>query len=273
MSNWLGWCGWLLIAVTGVCAASNDDSPTFSADEIVARALEKARQAESSSERNRYGYTQITMVEEMDGRGQIVDHKEKVYAVTLNEGWTRLRLVRINGEDLPPAELRREDERETRLRQRLTMAASNKGSDRRDNFFAPDIVDKFQFRLQGREEINGRPAFVLDFQPKNPASAVRLITDRLVNQLTGTVWIDAEDFEVARIEIHMQGEINLWAGLLASLKKMAFTLDRVRVADGIWFNREASGSFDGRKLLLPMHYRIQVKASDFHPVNETASLP
>ena len=232
----------------------------------MAHALERAREAEGSAERNRYGYDQRTIIEELDDQGQMLERKEKLYRVRLNDGWTQMTLVRINGEDLSPEQLKKEGEREVRWRQRLTMATSTKGSDRRENFLLPELAAKFAYDLTGAELINGRLAYRVDFHPKDPAAPVRAMTDRLVNRLIGRVWIDAQEFEIARIEIHMQGEVNLWAGLLASLKKMAFTLDRVRVADGIWFNRAALGTFDGRKLLQSMHYRVHVKATDFRRI-------
>jgi hypothetical protein len=90
--------------------------------------------------------------------------------------------------------------------------------------------------------------------------------DRLLNQLSGTLWIDAEEFEVARAEVSLQSEVNLLGGLIGSLKKLAYTLERTRVAEGVWFSTLANGDFQGRKLLDPTHIKTKSQSVHFHRV-------
>jgi len=55
--------------------------------------------------------------------------------------------------------------------------------------------------------------------------------------------------------------------LLGSLKKFSFALERIRLADGVWFNRVASGDFEGRKLLDNTHVKTRSETSAFHKIS------
>jgi hypothetical protein len=77
------------------------------------------------------------------------------------------------------------------------------------------------------------------------------------------VWIDAEDFEIARAEVFLRSEVNLFGGVVASLKRLAYTIERTRVADGVWFSTFSTGDFQGRKLLEPAHIRTRSQSVNF----------
>jgi hypothetical protein len=100
--------------------------------------------------------------------------------------------------------------------------------------------------------------------------AVKKLTDRFVNQMAGTAWIDAEDFEIARAEIHLKAEVALWGGMVGTLRHCRFTLERTRLTDGSWFNSYSHGIFEGRKLLEPMLIRTRSESSNFRQASATA---
>ena len=231
---------------------------------IVRHTLEKAADMEKSEERSRYVFRLVTQVDDLDARGKVKRRREKEYEAKINGGWTALRLLRINGEDLTPAQMRKEEEKDLRFRQQATQSSSPLGSDRRENFFTPELIHHFRFRFKGHETIEGRPTFVLDFFPRDSAAPVKNAPDRLLNQVSGTLWIDEEEFEVAKAEFRLNGEVNLWGGILASLKKMDCKLVRQRVAPGIWFNLSFDAFLEGRKLADAFHMRVRSASSQFH---------
>ena len=58
--------------------------------------------------------------------------------------------------------------------------------------------------------------------------------------------------------------------LLGSLRTFRFDLERVRLDDGIWFNRRASGDFEGRKLLDNTHVKTRSETSGFCKIADGA---
>ena len=104
---------------------------------------------------------------------------------------------------------------------------------------------------------------MLSFAPK-PGAAEKKIDDRVLNRLAGKLWIDEQEFELAKIEFHLTEKLSIgWGGVLASLQTFAFTLTRIRLADGVWFNQLFSGDIEGRKLLGALRLRIHDRASEF----------
>jgi hypothetical protein len=52
------------------------------------------------------------------------------------------------------------------------------------------IPENYEFRLMGMEDIDSRPSYVLEIDPKKPTKF----------SIRGRIWVDAEDFAIARIE-------------------------------------------------------------------------
>lgn len=255
----------VLLAFLPFCARASVTEPALTADQIMQKAV--ARQALSAlhGSRTNYAYSRRTSLEDIDTKGRVKDHKDKVFDVSVESGLTYLKLIELNGQKLSASALKKENDREAAERQKLMDAKPGKKGDERENFLTSELVQRFRFTTTGQETVNGRSAYVLVFEPK-PNLPVKSLTDRFINQMAGTVWIDAEDFEIARAEVHLQSEISLWGGFVGTLRHCRYTLDRTRLADGTWFNQTSHGIFEGRKLLEPMMIRTRMEASDFRPV-------
>ncbi len=252
----------LLMGIGGFCRAqANADVPPV--HEIVRLAVARAQQAESPP--RGYTYIKSSVTDQLDGSGRVKEHKEKVYQVCLEGRSTHAKLLQVNGHPPTESDLKKQSENQMSLRQVLgEPKASTEAS--QDNFLTPELAARFDFQLLGQASVNGRPAYKLGFRPKNPAPPVHRLVDRLLNRLSGTIWIDAEEYEVARAQIQLSSEVDLLGGLAGCLKKLAYTVDRARVAEGIWLNQTSVGDFEGRKLLDPMRIKIKSRTSNFKPV-------
>jgi len=58
--------------------------------------------------------------------------------------------------------------------------------------------------------------------------------------------------------------------LIGTLRQCNYTLERIRLADGSWFNNLSRGYFEGRKLIEPMVIRTRSEAGNFRRVTQTA---
>jgi len=253
----------LLVAMRISAVAVAPDVP-LSADEIMAKAVERAETVRTHNSQPSYLYSKHTVTEDLDMRGRVKDRKEKLYQVSVEAGLSYLKLLQLNGQSLSTAELKKQEEHETAERQKMTDGKFvSKGGDLREDFLTADLVAKYNFSLGEQKQINGRNAYVLVFTPK-PGLPIKKFTDRFANQIAGTVWIDAEDFEIARAEIHLQGEVSLWGGMIGVLRYCRYTLERTRMPDGVWFSSLSHGIFEGRKLMEPMLVRTRSESSNFH---------
>lgn len=261
--------GWLiavasLLAAGRVSAEATTPGSSLTPDVIIAKAVERAQSVRAHDSQPGYLYTKHTVTEDLDLQGRVKGRKEKIYEVSVAAGLSSLKLVQFNGQNLSAAELKKQEDREAAERQKMTDGKlSAKGGDLREDFLTADLVAKYHFALVQQKVINGRNAYELEFKPKGGLS-VRTFTDRFANQIAGTVWIDAEDFEIARAEVHLQGEVALWGGMIGALKHCRYTLERSRMPDGVWFNANSHGIFEGRKLMEPMLIRTRSESSNFH---------
>jgi hypothetical protein len=252
--------GLLLLGAGG----SSQAGESLSADAIIAKAAARGQKARSKETLPGYTYTKVTVTEEFDASGNIKERKEKVFEVLFNSGRTRLKLVEVNGHAPGEAELKKQAENEKHVQKMVGQSKSQ--SDSRDNPLTPEMVARFDFELLGEKEINGRRAYKISFKPKNVDAPVHHIVDRLLNRISGTVCIDADEFEIAQAEVFLGSEVNLLGGVVGSLKKLAYTITRTRVGDGIWFNTFSSGDFEGRKLLDSTRIKTKSQSINFRPV-------
>ena len=178
---------------------------------------------------------------------------------------TRLRLKPSRGahEIGTGGDLKEQNENETNVRQVL---GTSKPARDPESFLTSELVARFAFTFVGKTNLNGRAAYQIDFQPKSPEPPVRRIFDRLLNRISGTLWLDTEELEVARADVHLGSEVELLWGVAGCLKKLAYIVTRTRVGDGIWLNSFSSGDFEGRKLLESMRVKTRTQTSNFQPL-------
>src|ERR1041385_7904460 len=256
---WFGLAVWLVI---GLSTSRGENS--LSADEVVQKAVSRAQGAELRQGKGAYTYTKLTVTEELDSSGKVKEHKEKVYQINFRNGATLAKLVEVNGRPPAEADLKKQAENESNASQ--MTGSKNKKGDNRENFLTPEIVARFDFTLAGQTNINGRAAYQIAFQPKNPSPPTHHMIDRFLDRMTGMVWIDASEFEIARAELHLGSEVNLLGGLVGSLKKLAYSMTRTRIGDGLWFNTSSVGDFEGRKLIDAMRIKTSSQSINFRPL-------
>jgi hypothetical protein len=252
---------WLLSAM----ALRVFSAETLSGDDVMQKALARGQYRAAAVGRPAYTYTKVLVAEELDTAGKVKKREEKVYAVRFQAGSTSMKLLEVDGRPLSGVELRKQTEDEAKSDRSLGPSKSGNG-DRRENLLTSDLVARYVFTLAGSSSINGRTAIELSFKPKTPAAPPHHFLDRLLGRVSGTIWIDAEDFEIARAEIHLDSPVDLVGGVLGSLKAMGYTLLRTRLPDGQWFNASSKANFEGRKFLLSTSVRTSSNYSNFCPV-------
>jgi hypothetical protein len=250
----------------GLCFAGAETptgGPRLSGEEIMRRAVERVESPARSTNRPDYEYQKHTVREDLDKKGRLREHKEKLYNVEVHSGLSLLKLVEIDGQHLAGAELAKQQERDTAERAKWVDAKPDKRGDNRENFLTMDLVGRYKFTVADKKMLKGRMTYVLNFEPKSANLPIKKLPDRLVNHIAGKVWVDAEDFEIARADVHLQAEVEMWGGIIGTLRRCDFSFFRSRMDDGVWFNSFSHGVFEGRKLLEPFLIKYMSESSDF----------
>jgi len=253
-------CVCSLIAGTGLFAAPAQLPAELTADQIVQRALTRAQWVQELKRHTNYSYQKTTVVEELDGKGRVKTSKEKL--LQFESGVSTLKELKRNGKTVPLPSKREQETEAVADRQHVTKSPRTRRDDNWSEYLNKELTARYTFKLVGREDVAGRPAYVLTFQPRSDNLPVKQITDRLLNHLGGKVWVDAREFEVARAEIDLLDEVTMWGGVLGAMKKFSFDVERTRV-DDVWFNRVSNFEMEGRKLLDGTRIRVKSEASNF----------
>jgi hypothetical protein len=253
---WLGLA--VLLARYEIWNACAEETP--SVQEVLRQAVARTQQTEVAG--SAYTYTKVNTVEELDSGGKVKERKENVYQVRFQGGSSSAKLLGVDGHIPSGADLKRHAENEGGFRQFLGKPKGAKG-DNRESFLTPELVSRFDFKLCGQELINARNSYRVSFRAKSPGMPQHHLVDKVLDRLSGTLWIDAVDFEVARADVQLDSEVDLLGGFIGCLRKLDFTMSRVRMADGVWLSGNCEGNFDGRKLLEPKRLKWRAKTGNF----------
>jgi hypothetical protein len=141
-----------------------------------------------------------------------------------------------------------------------------KASGKTDVFLDDELLKRFEFTITGREQIHGRAAWVVDFQPAKGQPAAMNAKEWFIKKTAGRIWVDEADYTLARVNLRLTETINLVGGLIGNITKFAFSFDRARTADGVWFTRLVHWHLEGRELLVQRAIDYQEEITDVQEV-------
>ncbi|HTD67181.1 MAG TPA: hypothetical protein VK846_11690 [Candidatus Limnocylindria bacterium] len=249
--------GWLVAG--HAIAAEEFPSPS----NVVQRVLKRAELVAQAGQTNHYTYEKRAVVAELDDKDRVIKSTEKLYQVVLLGGLPFPRLVKVQGRELTPKQLERENQREVTFRQRVTHMDLNKKAKRKEGLATQELVDRFEFKIKKREMIEGRPTLVVTFTAR-PGAPEKTIEDKVFAHVFGTLWVDEQEAEVTKLDASVRGPVPLgWFGAVGSLHQFQATMERSRMPDGVWVNRKSSFWIVARKLLSTMRSRTTEESSGF----------
>ncbi len=217
------------------------------ADEIINRV--KQRSAEVASEKNRICYQRTSRTDYLDDHGDLKKSSVRVYQIAPVDGQPVTKLIAVNGR---PASPKHEASR---------SAAREAGEKSRNLALGDDLLSRYQYQLRGEELVGGRKAWVLDFKPK-PGTPEDGFVDKLVNAMMGTMWVDEQESELSKIDIHLSRKLSFF-GLLGGIEKLDLQMAQKRIDGQAWMTEVLALDFTGRKLFTPIRFRCLENSTDF----------
>lgn len=229
---------------------------------VLERLLTNATNTQVQTLKQAYAWRRVSVIEELGDSGEVDERKEEVYRVCHIHGKPHSRLVSVNGKPLPASEEKREAERERKLR----MEASTSGENRKrpDMRLTPELLARYIFVVRSREVWEGRPVLELTFTPRFPESNGDSMSDRVLNRLAGTLWVDEEDGEMARVAVRLNHRATFLGGVLGSLEKFTLVLESRRVEPGVWLLAASTLELAGRKVFSSLRLRARETYDEFH---------
>jgi len=257
-------CG--LIGLCWLMAANASDPALPRAQDVVAAMLERSAEVAGEENSQTWAYDKVSVTDQLGDDGKVTSTTEKLHRVRVFRGVPFSRLVKIQGQPLSPADLRKEDKREAEFRKRISGRDPGQVANNKEPLILKELVDRYEFQVKKRELIDGRPTLQVAFAVKPEKQAEKNIQDRILNRLAGTVWVDEATSEVARLNVHLTRGFSLGIlGILGSLSECRFNLTRKPMSDGTWLPHLQETQITARKLSTSVHFRVKEQCSSFQP--------
>jgi hypothetical protein len=197
-------------------------------------------------------------------------------------------LIAKNGKPLSGDEKKKEDERfnkayEERTKQQAKkqaeLAADPKKQakeqakqDKEEEAGISDFLRAERFTNPRRERFRGQEVLAFDFGA-NPDYKAKSIEERLVQSLTGVMWIDEQARQVVRLEAHVADNFKIAGGLVASIDKGAsMVFEQTKVNDEVWLPSYAEVHMSARFVVLREKENGIVRFSDYKKFNAESKI-
>jgi hypothetical protein len=254
----------LALAITGIALAQ--EPPLPDAQAFLARSLKNLRS--NDLVRSRYTYQEKETRYTYGPDGKVAKTQVRIYEVVPSPEpeLTYRRLVSEDG--VPPADLAKRDA-EQRRKEREWLARSELAGlderearrrkqeieDRKEQAVVNELTSIYEFRMTGREAIDGRPAIVFTFEPR-PAYNPLTPQGRIIKNFHGQAWVDEEDFELARLKVEVLETTSVKFGFIVRLLKGSRgTIERRKIGGEAWLPTYSRFTGSGRVLFVA---RIEV---------------
>ena len=121
---------------------------------------------------------------------------------------------------------------------------------KRDLLANTNLLKRFTFELRGRELIDGRPTFIVDFKPVSGKLSAANLKERFLNKTAGRVWVDEAEYVIVKAEAKLTEGFSVVGGLVGTVHKFNFSFGRVRTADGLWYTRLLTWHLEAREVIV-----------------------
>jgi hypothetical protein len=219
-------------------------------DAILRKFIENGEDTELSRRRNAIAYQRTSRVEYLNDDGTVQRDQIRIYKIFPKDGESVTRLITVNGR---PAKERPEKKR---------SAARETGEKSRKLEVNADLLSRFDFTFVREEVFVHRPMWILAFTPKADAKNDEIF-DKFINAMTGKLWIDQEEYQLAKAEVRLGKRVSFFGGLAGALDKLDLTLIQRRIEPGVWLGEAVHIDCAGRKLFSSMRFRCFENCSGF----------
>lgn len=225
----------------------------------------EAHQRRMDELRENYTFHEITLTDELDPKGAVRKSESEERDVFFVNGYRIARLVKKNGKELSEGDRKNEQDRVARLIEKDTKAPPGHAYNRRgENAGVSQIVPLMKISNPRRISFNGRSTLAFDFVG-DPHAKAHGLAENAARKITGTVWIDEADREVARLEAAFDDNFHIGGGFLASIQKgTSLVFEQSRLGQELWMPAVSEIHLSARELLVKgVRQNIHVKDSDF----------
>ncbi len=212
-------------------------------DPAVLLAEVKANQHKLDEVREDYTFHVIRRTDELDKNGAVVKTSSIEREVFFINRRRIARLVKRDGKDLSPAEDKAEQERVKKAVENVLKGGRGGGppGGARTGEVS-DILAVVIISNPRRVIFHDRPSLAYDFTG-DPKAHSHDMEQSAAKKVSGTIWFDEADHQVARLEVRFDDNFHIGGGVLASVQKgSSMEFEQALVGGGLWMQNVQRGA-------------------------------
>jgi hypothetical protein len=208
----------------------------------------EAHQKELDKIRENYTFRAVQTMRQLDSHGNVKKTETEEHEVFFVKGHQVEKLVRKDGKNLTPDQARKEQDRVNK--EVVKISQQGEGNPDKDDITVARLLQIVTFSRPRRVSLNGRDTIAFDFAGDEHAKTHGRNEDAL-KKVSGTVWVDERDREVARMSATLDENYHIGFGLLASVAKGSnVVLDQALIRKEAWLPTAIALHLQARALLV-----------------------
>lgn len=253
-------------------AGSKDFASPLSENQIrdlVGRAAE--RDIENDKQARNYTYIERAEEHKLDGHGQVNSSESKTYEVMALYGEQVQRLIAKDDRPLPAKDAAKEEEKIQKLVEKRKNESEGDRKKRlekedkqreEDRAFVREIAQAYNFRLAGIEDVQRRPTYVIDADPR-PGYEPHGKNTRFLPKFRFRVWIDKAEEEWVKVDIRCIETVAVGLFLARVHQGSNIQIEQTQVNDEVWLPKHVALKLDARILFKGLNVESDVTYRDY----------
>jgi len=206
-----------------------------------------------------------------DSDGRVTSHSSKDYDVFYIGDEEVRRLLGKDGKPLDADQNRREDDRFNRRfdelkRKQAELAADPKKQAKKEEQDEAEISDFLRAELftnPRRASFHGQDVIVFDFAG-NPNYKPKKTIERVIQKVSGVMWVDDEAREIARLEARFVESAHVGGGVLGSIERGSnFVFEQQKLNQEVWLPSYVEVHAAGRLFVVKLKQNFVDRYSDY----------
>jgi hypothetical protein len=180
-------------------------------------------------------------------------------------------LLATDGKPLDGGEKKKEDDRFSKQFDELKKKQAELANDPKrqakqaeeDDAQISDFLRAERFTNPRREEFRGQEVIAFDFS-RNPDYKPKKTIERVIQALSGVIWVDEQAREIVRLEAHFAESVKVGAGLLGSLQKGSnVVFEQEKINREVWLPSYVEVHFAGRIFIVKLRQNFSDRYTDY----------
>jgi hypothetical protein len=205
-----------------------------------------------------------------DKNGKVKKTEDRTSNVFFVHGRPIETLLSKDGKPLSDAEIRKQQDRAAK--EAVKLAAEPPDKSEHDDISVSRLLAITRFSHARRVGEGDRSLIVVDFEG-DPHAKTRGRNESAVKHVRGTVWIDEQAREVARLRATVDDPLKIGYGLLAKIDTGSnFAVEQDFVRNETWLPTSFNARFDGKAaLFVGFHVELAVHFDEYQKFHASAS--